>query len=100
MCPFKLQYSRLQKDIPDYALKTADALKLNGIRIEANLENEKIGYKIREATIRKVPYLVIIGDKESAENKLTVRKRNGENMGPFTIDELIEMIRGEVNGKQ
>ncbi|MBI1810524.1 MAG: threonine--tRNA ligase [Nitrospirae bacterium] len=82
-----------------YALKTADALKLNGIRIEANLENEKIGYKIREATIRKVPYLVIIGDKESAENKLTVRKRNGENMGPFTIDELIEIIKTEIGSR-
>ena len=60
---------------------------------------KKIGYKIREATIRKVPYLVIIGDKESAENKLTVRKRNGENMGPFTIDELIEIIKTEVGSR-
>ncbi|MDI6745212.1 MAG: threonine--tRNA ligase [Thermodesulfovibrionales bacterium] len=84
----------------DYALQIAGALKLNGIRIEANLENEKIGYKIREATIRKVPYLVIIGDKELAENKLTVRKRNGENMGPFTIDELIEIIKAQIGSRQ
>jgi threonyl-tRNA synthetase len=83
----------------DYALKTADTLKLNGIRIETNLENEKIGYKIRESTIRKVPYLVIIGDKELDENKLTVRKRNGENMGSFTIDEFIEMIKTEIGSR-
>ena len=46
-----------------------------------------------------MPYLVIIGDKESDENKLTVRKRNGENMGPFTIGELIEIIKTEVGSR-
>ena len=99
LAPVQIGILTIAERHSDYALKTADTLKLNGVRIEANLENEKIGYKIREATIRKVPYLVIIGDKESAENKLTVRKRNGENMGPFTIDELIEIIKTEL-GKQ
>ncbi|MBT9537737.1 MAG: threonine--tRNA ligase, partial [Nitrospirae bacterium] len=99
LAPVQIGILTIAERHSDYALKTADTLKLNGIRIETNLENEKIGYKIREATIRKVPYLVIIGDKESVENKLTVRKRNGENMGPFTIDELIEIIKTEIGSR-
>ena len=99
LAPVQIGILTIAERHSDYALKTADTLKLNGVRIEANLENEKIGYKIREATIRKVPYLVIIGDKESAENKLTVRKRNGENMGSFTIGELIEIIKTEVGSR-
>ncbi|MBU4320452.1 MAG: threonine--tRNA ligase [Nitrospinae bacterium] len=99
LAPVQIGILTIAERHSDYALKTADTLKLNGIRIETNLENEKIGYKIRETTIRKVPYLVIIGDKELDENKLTVRKRNGENMGSFTIDELIQMIKTEIGSR-
>jgi threonyl-tRNA synthetase len=83
----------------DYASKIASRLKAEGIRVDVNPENEKIGYKIREATMRKIPYLVIIGDKEIAEEKITVRKNNGENIGPFTIDEFAEIINKEVKNK-
>ena len=99
LAPVQIGILTIAERHSDYALKTADTLKLNGIRIETNLENEKIGYKIRETTIRKVPYLVIIGDKELDENKLTVRKRNGENMGSFTIDKLIQMIKTEIGSR-
>ncbi|OGW79672.1 MAG: threonine--tRNA ligase, partial [Nitrospirae bacterium RIFOXYB2_FULL_43_5] len=99
LSPVQIGILTISERHSDYALKTADTLKLNGVRIEANLENEKIGHKIREATIRKMPYLVIIGDKELAENKLTLRKRNGENMGSFTTGELIQMIKTEVESK-
>ena len=84
----------------DYALGIARSLKAEGLRVETNLENEKIGHKIREATIRKVPYLVIIGDKEIAEGKLTVRKRSGENIGPFTGEEFIGIIKSEIKNKK
>ncbi|MDO9287833.1 MAG: threonine--tRNA ligase [Thermodesulfovibrionales bacterium] len=84
----------------DYALGIARSLKAEGLRVETNLENEKIGHKIREATIRKVPYLVIIGDKEIAEGKLTVRKRSGENIGPFTVEEFTGVIKNEIKNKK
>lgn len=84
----------------DYALGIARSLKAEGLRVETNLENEKIGHKIREATIRKVPYLVIIGDKEVAEGKLTVRKRSGENIGPFTAEEFTGVIKSEIKNKK
>ncbi len=83
-----------------YAKEIYKALRESDIRVEIVLENEKIGYKIREATVKKIPYLVIIGDKEIAENKITVRKRNGENIGPFTIEEFIGIIKKEIDSKQ
>jgi len=100
LAPVQIGILTIAERHSDYALKISARLKAENIRVEANLENEKIGYKIREATIRKVPYLVIIGDKETEENKLTIRKRSGENIGPFTIDEFIEIIKKEVAGKQ
>jgi len=100
LAPVQIAILTIAERHSDYALKVADMLKANGIRIETNLDNEKIGHKIREATIRKVPYLVIIGDKESAENKLTIRKRNGENIGPFEIEELVRMLKSEIDSKQ
>lgn len=83
-----------------YAREFYKTLRKSDIRAELHIENEKIGYKIREATMRKIPYLVIIGDKEADEGKVTVRRRNGENIGPFTTDEFIGIITEEVNSKQ
>ncbi|MCL0049981.1 threonine--tRNA ligase [Thermodesulfovibrionales bacterium] len=79
----------------DYAAEVYKILKRSGVRVEANLENEKIGYKIREATVRKIPYLVIIGDKEVSEGKVTIRKRDGENIGPFTIYDFMDVMKKE-----
>ena len=84
----------------NYAREISKRLRESDIRVELNLENEKIGFKIREATMRKIPYLAIIGDKEVEENKVTVRKKNGENMGPFTIDEFIRIITEQVRSKK
>ncbi len=83
-----------------YARQVYEALKRAGIRSETNTDNEKIGYKIREATMRKVPYLIIIGDKELEDQKVTVRKRNGENIGPFTMDEFMLIIEEEINSRK
>lgn len=83
-----------------YAQQVSGALRNAGVRSEINPDNEKIGYKIREATLRKIPYLVIIGDKETEDGKVTVRKRNGENMGPFTIEEFIRIIEEEINSRK
>jgi len=84
----------------DYALEIGTALKISDIRTEINTDNEKIGYKIREAAVRKIPYLVIIGDKEVSEKMITVRKRNGENIGPFTAEQFMDIIKDEINGKK
>jgi len=75
-------------------------LKENGIRSDLRIENEKIGYKIREVTLKKVPYMVIIGDKEVAENRYTVRKRDGENIGPFEREALLALLKEEINSRR
>ncbi len=75
-------------------------LKENGIRSDLRTENEKIGYKIREVTLKKVPYMVIIGDKEVAENRYTVRKRDGENIGPFEREALLALLKEEINSRR
>ncbi len=83
-----------------YANKVYKTLKNSDIRTELRVENEKIGYKIREATVKKIPYIVIIGDKEVSEEKITVRRRSGENIGQFTIDEFINIIKEEIKNKK
>ncbi len=100
LAPVQIGIITIAERHSDYALGIARSLKAEGLRVETNLENEKIGHKIREATIRKVPYLVIIGDKEIAEGKLTVRKRSGENIGPFTVEEFTGVIKNEIKNKK
>jgi threonyl-tRNA synthetase len=96
LAPRQVSVLTISERHADYARQLSDALRNQGIRADLNVDNEKIGYKIREATIRKVHYLVIIGDKEIQENKMTVRKRSGENIGPFSIDEFITLLKEEI----
>jgi len=93
LAPVQVEILTIAERHTDYALSLYKKVRSEGIRTLLNVDNEKIGYKIRNATIRKVPYLVIIGDKEESEKKVTVRKRTGENIGPFTIDEFINKIK-------
>ena len=99
LSPVQVSVLTIAERHDDYAKEIYKTLRESGIRVEIVLENEKIGYKIREATVRKIPYLVIIGDKEVSEGKITIRKRNGENIGPFTIDEFIGIITEEIRLK-
>jgi threonyl-tRNA synthetase len=93
LAPVQVEVLTIAERHADYAIALSEKLRSEGIRTELNIDNEKIGYKIRSATVRKVPFLIIIGDKEVSEKKVTVRKRSGENIGPFTTDEFIGMIK-------
>jgi threonyl-tRNA synthetase len=99
LAPVQAEILTISEKHTDYAVTLSERLKSESIRAELNVENEKIGYKIRNATLRKVPYLVIIGDKEVSEQRVTVRKLSGENIGPFTIDEFIGIIKDRVRNK-
>lgn len=83
-----------------FAKVVYESLKTHNIRVELNTENEKIGFKIREATLRKIPYLLIIGEKEAASETITVRKRSGENLPPMQKEEVIEMLQKEIDSKK
>ena len=100
LAPVQAKVLTIAERHDDYAKEICRQLKAAEIRAETDVRNEKIGYKIREATLRKIPYLVIIGDKEVAEQQITVRKRNGENAGPFSIGEFIEIMQQAIRTKQ
>ncbi|MDE6294129.1 MAG: hypothetical protein K2L88_05870 [Clostridiales bacterium] len=75
-----------------------DELKRRGILATEDNRNEKIGYKIREAQVDKVPYMLVIGDKEAEQNLVSVRHRN-DNLGTMTFDEFYHKIREEIDTK-
>ncbi|NQT29803.1 MAG: threonine--tRNA ligase, partial [Candidatus Saganbacteria bacterium] len=82
-----------------YAKKIADKLKNKGIRVEADLRNEKIGAKIRAAQMQKVPYMLIIGDKEEKENLVSVRHRSKGDIGTKKPEELLAELLAEIDSK-
>ncbi len=80
----------------DYVEKIVKSLKKHGIRVISDLRNEKIGFKIREHTLQRVPYLLVVGDKEKETNTVAVRTRSGEDVGSLSIDELSQRLHNEV----
>ncbi len=99
LAPVQIEVITIAERHTDYAAALSEKLRSEGVRTELNIDNEKVGYKIRSATVRKVPFLIIIGDKEVSEKKVTVRKRSGENIGLFTIDEFIRIIKDKISNK-
>ncbi|MEO8506491.1 MAG: threonine--tRNA ligase [Betaproteobacteria bacterium] len=79
-----------------YAEKIAGALKAAGFRVSTDLRNEKITYKIREHSLQKLPYQLIVGDKEQQAESVAVRTRGGEDLGTMSLDHLLERLRKEV----
>jgi threonyl-tRNA synthetase len=70
-----------------------------GFRVETDLRNEKIGFKIREHTIQRVPYLLVVGDREIENGHVAVRARNGDDLGSMSIDDFSELLAKEVEKK-
>jgi len=79
----------------EYARKVEKTLQNSGFRVASDLRNEKIGFKIREHTIQKVPYLLVVGDQEVEKGTVTVRKRSGEDLGSLPVDDFIALLAGE-----
>ncbi len=79
----------------DYARKVAGALEAAGLRVTTDLRNEKITYKIREHSLQKLPYQLIVGDKEQAADTVAVRSRGGEDLGSMPVDALLARLREE-----
>ena len=80
----------------DYADSVAKTLRAAGMRVEADLRNEKITYKIREHSLNKLPYQIVVGDKEMAADLVAVRTRGGQDLGQMSVASLIERLQGEV----
>ena len=83
----------------EYAKDVAAKLSAAGVRVETDLRNEKIGYKIREAQMQKTPYMLVIGDREAESGAVAVRTRSGEDLGAMPLDAFIERITGEIKSR-
>ena len=84
----------------DYVQEVVKQLSDAGLRVKADLRNEKVGFKIREHTLRRVPYMLVCGDKEIAEGKVAVRTRKGADLGTFTIEEFAEILKSQVRQRE
>jgi threonyl-tRNA synthetase len=79
-----------------YCTKLEESLKNKGFRVSADLRNEKIGFKIREHTLQKIPYLLVVGDREVESGTMAVRKRGGEDLGTMTFDDFCKHLSQDV----
>jgi threonyl-tRNA synthetase len=84
----------------EYADEVAKKLTNNGFRVEKDLRNEKIGFKIREAQLQKIPYMIVLGEKEAENKTLAVRKRRSKETRTINIDTFIEEMNAQVKEKQ
>jgi threonyl-tRNA synthetase len=83
----------------EYVLKVAETLKNQGLRVVTDLRNEKVGFKIREHTLQRVPFLLVAGDKEVAANLLSVRTRSGKDLGTMSAETFMERLRVELESR-
>lgn len=100
ICPVQVKVMSLTDRTKDYALDIVDQLRRAGLRAEVDVRNEKIGYKIREAQLQKIPYMFIVGDKEKEENAVSVRSRKDGDLGAMSIGEIINKLVEEDRSKK
>lgn len=100
LSPVQVKVLPISDKYSDYSEKVKNELSAAGIRVEIDFRSEKIGYKIREARNERIPYIVVVGDKEEAENKISMRSRKNGDEGILELEELIQRIHEEVTNKE
>lgn len=100
LSPVQAMVLNISEKQADYALEVVGKLRAAGIRAEADLRNEKITYKIREHSLNRLPYQLVVGDKEKTDGLVAVRTRGGQDLGQMTVEALIEQLRGEVASRR
>ncbi|WP_346890496.1 threonine--tRNA ligase [Clostridium sp. UBA1056] len=100
LSPVQVKILPISNKFKDYSEKVKRRLSTNGIRVELDYRDEKIGYKIREARNERVPYIIVIGEKEEKDNKISLRSRRSGDEGILDLDSLIERISVEVKNKE
>jgi threonyl-tRNA synthetase len=100
LSPIQARVIPVSQQFDDYAQKTTERLKEAGIRAEADLRNEKLGYKIRGAQLEKIPYMLIVGEKEATSDAVSVRKRGEGDIGAKSVAETIDMLLEEIRTRK
>ena len=96
LAPVQVMVINIADRHADYAYKIMRDLEKQGVRVKIDLRNEKIGFKIREHSMQRVPYLVIIGDKELEEKNITVRTQKGEDLGGLSVNDFAGLVKQEI----
>jgi threonyl-tRNA synthetase len=96
LAPMQVVLMNISQAQEEYALKVAQLLRETGLRVQLDLRNEKITYKIREHSLQKLPYQLIVGDKEVAGSLVAVRTRSGEDLGQMTLEVLLQRLQTEI----
>jgi threonyl-tRNA synthetase len=96
LAPIQLVVMNISQAQDQYATQVAQQLRAAGLRVQLDLRNEKITYKIREHSLQKLPYQLILGDKEVAAELVAVRTRSGEDLGQMTLPALLERLQTEI----
>jgi threonyl-tRNA synthetase len=99
LAPVQVAVLNISDGQADYAQRIVQNLKKQGFRVHADLRNEKITYKIREHSVQKLPYIVVVGDKERDANTVAVRARGNVDMGVMTVDSLVQRLLEEIDTK-
>jgi len=96
LAPVQAVVLNISEKQSDYCKTVTQVLRNKGFRVDADLRNEKIGFKIREHTLAKVPYLLVVGDREVENEALSVRSRSGEDLGNMGLNEFVEHLAADV----
>ena len=96
LAPVQLVIASISEVHNEYVTDFAKKLQKQGFRVETDLRNEKVGFKIREHTLQRVPYILVVGDQEVTNATVNVRARGGKNLGSFTFEALVERLNQEV----
>ena len=96
LAPVQVAVANITDDQADYAQEVVSTLKKAGLRAEADLRNGKITYKIRELSLQKLPYILVVGAKEKAEGKVAVRVRGGKDLGAMSVEDFIKLVQEDV----
>jgi threonyl-tRNA synthetase len=100
LSPLQVVVMNISEAQSDYAKSVAEILKKQGFRVQSDLRNEKINYKIREFSLQKVPYILVVGDKERDSQAVAVRARGGLNLGEMPIEQFISRLAQDVSAKR
>jgi threonyl-tRNA synthetase len=96
LAPVQAVVMNITDNQAEYARKVTESLKNQGLRVASDLRNEKVGFKIREHTLQRVPYLLVAGDREAGSNSLAVRTRSGKDLGAIPVDTIAQRLSEEV----
>jgi threonyl-tRNA synthetase len=100
LAPEQLRIVPVSEKFLEYGREVVDFMRSRNIRAEMDIRNEKVGYKVRDAEVKKIPYVAVAGEKEATAKKLALRKRKEGELGVFTRDRVLEMLEKEISSKK